>query len=47
MGLILIGFGAILLGKIIDMLHVSGPQERRMEQIKRDMVNDYWENWAK
>ena len=47
MGLILICFGAILLGKIVDILHVSGPQERKMEQIKRDMVNDYWENWAK
>ena len=41
MELILIGFGAIIVSKIIDLLHVDSPQEKKWKELKQRMINDY------
>ena len=38
MQLILIGFGALVLSKIVGLLHVDSPQERKWKELKNKMI---------
>lgn len=41
MQLILLGFGALLVSKIVGLLHVDSSQEKKWKELKQRMVNDY------